>query len=90
MVYCFSHTLYGKKMATETKYVTSRNPVPEYVTNIVMEIHEEEESQSDMGSRGGVPVTAEWRGGGRSQTVTFPWWVPKTERITSEISPSVA
>ena len=26
----------------------------------------------------------------RPQTVTFPWWVPKTERITSEISPSVA
>jgi hypothetical protein len=30
------------------------------------------------------------RAEGRSQTVTFPWWVPKTERITSEISPSVA
>jgi hypothetical protein len=38
MVYCFSHTLYGKKMATETKNVTSRNHVPGYVTNIVMEV----------------------------------------------------
>ena len=89
-MYCFSHTLHGKQVATGTKNVTSRNHVPGYVTNIVMEIRQEEESQSDMGSSGVVLVTAEWRGGGRSQTVTFPWWMPKTERITSEISPSVA
>jgi len=35
-------------------------------------------------------VQAEWRGRSRPQTVTFPWWVPKTVRITSEISPRVA
>ena len=33
-----------------------------------------------------MPISGGWRGEGRPQTVTFPWWVPKTERITSEIS----
>jgi hypothetical protein len=44
----------------------------------------------DMECSVGVVVKAEWRGRRKPQTVTFPWWVPKTERITSEISPSVA
>ena len=60
------------------------------VTNIVIQLRLGEESQPDMGWSGGVLALAEWRGRGRSQTVTFPWWVPKTERITPEISPSVA
>jgi hypothetical protein len=38
----------------------------------------------------GVVVQAERRGRNRPQTVAFPRWTPKTERITSEISPSVA
>jgi hypothetical protein len=44
----------------------------------------------DMESSVGGIVPAERRGRSRPQTVAFPRWVPKTERITSEISPSVA
>jgi len=67
----------------------ARNHLPANVTNIVMQMRPEEESQG-MGNSVGVIVKAERRGRSRPQTVTFPWWVPKTERITSEISPSVA
>jgi len=55
-----------------------------------MQIPQREGSESDMQSGGGVLVRVEWRGQYRSQAVSFPWWVPKTERITPEISPSVA
>jgi hypothetical protein len=44
----------------------------------------------DMKCSVGVVVQAERRGRSRSQTVAFPRWVPKTDCITSEISPSVA
>ena len=36
MVYCFSHTLYGKSMTVETKNVTLHNYLPAIMTNIVM------------------------------------------------------
>ena len=74
----------------ETKNVTSRNYLPANVTNIVMQMRQEEESQVIWEVVSEWLSKRNWRRRSRSQTVTFPWWVPKTERITSEISPSVA
>jgi len=74
----------------ETNNVTSRGYIQANMTNIVMQMHWGEESQPEMEGGCGVPNSGGWRGRKRTHTVTFPWWVPNTEHITSEISPIVA
>jgi hypothetical protein len=60
------------------------------VTLRIFKTHRED-SEGNGGVRLGPPDPLALRvAGNQLQTVTFPWWVPKTERITSEISPSVA